>query len=288
METSSSNFIGNKKAQPTDGLKTTNGMKDAGSLSLEKEKSKLEKINASHKTIRTENKKLLLTKLNSSLPKQALNGVGDKKEAVKSKAKSASTRSTPSSPTSVYSLPATFQRFSNDLKQRNKVKGAEKASSSRLSLLEKAASVLKVTTTGRKSSVVNSISSSVLSIGSGPKALRRSWEGNADTKGKNNSDSKTAKADRKSENKSTTVCNMLTMLWANAPHVFNFKCGHHFLLRMIIAFRASGDFSDARVCISSCLLISFFLHDIMYSKEMQWHYLFPFVPYTNFTPKLLS
>ncbi|CAN6175001.1 unnamed protein product [Urochloa humidicola] len=161
--TSSSNFHGSKKAQPT------NGLKDASSLSLEKETSKLEKINASRKPTGAENKKPMLTKSNSSLSKQALNGIGAKKEPVKSK--------------------------------RNKLKGAEKASSSKLSLLEKAASVLKVTSAGRKSSTSNSISSSVLSIGSGPKALRRSWEGNVDIKGKVNSESKTAKPDRKSDNK---------------------------------------------------------------------------------------
>ncbi|KAL6846769.1 hypothetical protein ACP4OV_024217 [Aristida adscensionis] len=193
--TSSSNFHGSKKAQPA------NGLKDTSSLSLEKEKSKLEKINASRKPIGAENKKPQLTRSNSSLSKQALNGIGNKRDAVKSKAKPAITRSTPSSPTSVYSLPASFDRFSNDLKLRSKVKGAEKASSSRHSLLEKAASVLKVTTAGRKSSAGNSISSSVLGIGTGPKALRRSWEGNMDIKGKGNSESKTVKAERKSENK---------------------------------------------------------------------------------------
>ncbi|CAN6205021.1 unnamed protein product [Urochloa humidicola] len=161
--TSSSSFHGSKKAQPT------NGLKDVSSLSLEKETSKLEKINASRKPTGAENKKPMLTKSNSSLSKQALNGIAAKKEPVKSK--------------------------------RNKVKGAEKASSSKLSLLEKAASVLKVTSAGRKSSASNSISSSVLSIGSGPKALRRSWEGNVDIKGKGYSESKTAKPDRKSDNK---------------------------------------------------------------------------------------
>uniref|UniRef100_A0ACD5XZT0 Uncharacterized protein n=1 Tax=Avena sativa TaxID=4498 RepID=A0ACD5XZT0_AVESA len=202
--TSSSSVAGSKKAQqPANGSKTTNRLKDAGVLSLEKEKSKLEKINASHKAVGTENKKPLLTKSKSSLSKQALNGVTDKKEAVKPKARPPSVRSTPSSPTSVYSLPGTFDRFSSDLRQRHGVKGAEKASSSRLSLLERAASVLKVTTAGRKSSA--GISSSLLSIGSGPKALRRSWEGAVDTKGKTNSDSKTTKADRKPENRGPTT-----------------------------------------------------------------------------------
>jgi hypothetical protein len=199
--TNSSNFQGSKKAQPA------NGLKDASSLSLEKESSKLEKINASRKPVGAENKKPTLTKSNSSLLKQALNGIGDKKEAVKSKVKPASMRS--SSPTSVCSLPVTFDRFSNNLKQRNGPRGAEKASSSRVSLLERAASVLKVTAAGRKSSAGNSVNSSVLSIGSGPKALRRSWEGNVDIKGKINSESKTTKADRKPENKTPMVRKLL-------------------------------------------------------------------------------
>ncbi|CAM0952439.1 unnamed protein product [Alopecurus aequalis] len=201
--TSSSNAAGSKKAQPANGSRTTNGLKDAGVLSLEKEKSKLEKINAPHKTVGTENKKPVLTKSKSSLSKQALNGVADKKEAVKPKTRPASVRSTPSSPTSVYSLPGTFDRFSSDLRQRHGVKGGEKASSSRLSLLERAASVLKVTTAGRKSSA--GISSSLLGIGSGPKALRRSWEGAVDTKGKINSDSKTTKVERKPDNRVPTT-----------------------------------------------------------------------------------
>lgn len=221
--TSSSNGIGSKKAQSTNGLKTTNGLKDAGILSLEKEKSKLDKINAPHKTIGTENKKPLLTKSKSSLSKQALNGVSDKKEAVKSKTKPASIRSTPSSPTSVYSLPATFDRFSSDLRQRRGVKGPEKASSSRPSLLERAASVLKVTAAGRKSSAGNSISSSVLGIGSGPKALRRSWEGTVDTKGKNDSDSKTTKADKKSEHRSTMTPRRKPQVDEKASHKDDIK-----------------------------------------------------------------
>uniref|UniRef100_A0A0D9XAC8 DUF936 domain-containing protein n=1 Tax=Leersia perrieri TaxID=77586 RepID=A0A0D9XAC8_9ORYZ len=194
-------FIGSKKAQ-----QTINGSKDASALSLEKEQSKLEKLKASVKNNGVESKKPQLTKSNSSLSKQVLNSImGVDKEVVSSKAKAISVRSTPSSPTSVYSVPASFERFSNDMKQRTKVKGADKSSPSRLSLLEKAASVLKATTAGRKSSAGNLLSSSVLNIESGPKALRRSWEGNADAKSKGKSDSKAAKADKKSENRSTST-----------------------------------------------------------------------------------
>jgi len=200
--TSSSSFVGNKKAQPT----VTGNSKDAGALSLDKEQSKLEKINASVKINGTESKKPQLTKSNSSLSKQALNSLTeDKKDIVSSKPKSTTARSMPSSPTSVHSLPTSFDKFSNDMKQRTKTKGAEKPSPSRLSLLEKAASVLKATTAGRKSSVSNSLSNTIMSIESGPKALRRSWEGNADAKGKGNSDSKPAKAEKKSENRSSST-----------------------------------------------------------------------------------
>ncbi|XP_048544585.1 uncharacterized protein LOC125523605 isoform X1 [Triticum urartu] len=198
--TSSSKFLGEKKAQPP-----ANGSKDAGALSLEKEQSKLEKLNASVKSNGTESKKPQLTKSNSSLSKQALASLFDKKEVVTSKVKSNNPRSTPSSPTSVHSLPASFERFSNDMKQRTKVKGADKSSPAKLSLLEKAASVLKVTTAGRKSSAGNSLSNTLLSLESGPKALRRSWEGKADANVKANSDSKGAKADRKSEIRSTST-----------------------------------------------------------------------------------
>ncbi|TVU04779.1 hypothetical protein EJB05_47913 [Eragrostis curvula] len=195
--TSSSNFLGSKKAQPS-----INGSKD---LSLEKEQSKLEKLNASVKNNGAESRKPHLTKSNSSLSKEALNSLNIKKEIVTPKTKSTSTRSTPSSPTSVHSLPGSFDRFSNDMKQRAKTKGSEKSSPSKLSLLEKAASVLKVTTAGRRSSGGNSLSNTVMSIESGPKALRRSWEGNADAKSKGNSDSKPAKVERKPENRSCST-----------------------------------------------------------------------------------
>ncbi|CAM0911778.1 unnamed protein product [Alopecurus aequalis] len=194
--TSSSSFLGTKKAQPS-----INGSKDANPLSLEKEQSKLHKINASA----TESKKPQLTKSNSSLSKQALASLFDKKEVIGSKVKSSIAMSTPSSPSSVHSLPASFERLSNDIKLRTKAKGADKSSPSRLSLLEKAASVLKVTTAGRKSSAGNLLSNTLLSIESGPKALRRSWEGKADAKSKGNLDSKAAKPDRKSENRSTST-----------------------------------------------------------------------------------
>ncbi|XP_047071121.1 nucleolar and coiled-body phosphoprotein 1-like [Lolium rigidum] len=198
--TSSSSFLGAKKAQPS-----VNGSKDAGALSLEKEQSKLQKINASVKSNGTESKKPQLTKSNSSLSKQALASLFDKKEAVSSKVRPNIARSTPSSPTSVRSLPASFESLPNDMKLRAKAKGADKSSPSKLSLLEKAASVLKVTTAGRKSSAGNLLSNTLLSIESGPKALRRSWEGKADTKSKGNSDSKVAKPDRKPENRSTST-----------------------------------------------------------------------------------
>jgi hypothetical protein len=201
VATSSSNFLGNKKTQPS-----ANGSKDLSSL--EKERGKLEKLNASPplKSNGTESKNPQLTKPNPSLPKEALSSLTIKKEIPGSKARStSSSRSTPSSPTSVSSLPGSFGKFSNDMKQRAKTKGPEKPSPSRISLLEKAASVLKATTAGRRSSAGNSLSNTVMGIESGPTALRRSWEGNANAKAKGSSDSKPAKVERKPESRSCSV-----------------------------------------------------------------------------------
>nr|CAD1832211.1 unnamed protein product [Ananas comosus var. bracteatus] len=171
-------FLGSKKSQPP------NGVKDNSGPSLEKDKSKLDKPTGSIKTKVSEKEKASLSKSSLLLPKQALNGRVDKKDFTNARIKSTISRSIPSSPTSVYSLPAAFERFSNEMKQQPKAKGLEKAASSKVGLLEKAASVLKVTTAGRKSTSGNLLGNLVPSIEFGSKALRRSWEGNMETKGR--------------------------------------------------------------------------------------------------------
>ncbi|OAY73906.1 hypothetical protein ACMD2_01261 [Ananas comosus] len=190
-------FLGSKKSQPP------NGVKDNSGPSLEKDKSKLDKPTGSIKTKVSEKEKASLSKSSLLLPKQALNGRVDKKDFTNARIKSTISRSIPSSPTSVYSLPAAFERFSNEMKQQPKAKGLEKAASSKVGLLEKAASVLKVTTAGRKSTSGNLLGNLVPSIEFGSKALRRSWEGNMETKGRDSHKLKPAKVEHKSETRST-------------------------------------------------------------------------------------
>ncbi|XP_008788220.2 uncharacterized protein LOC103706043 [Phoenix dactylifera] len=202
VATSSLGFLGTEK------LRLSNGSKDDAKLSSDKEKNKLGKQNGTIRTEEVEKKKVVLGKSSSVLLKQAADGNLEKKEAIGVRSRSMNSRSIPSSPTSVYSLPASFEKFSNDLKQQAKVKGIEKPPSSRLGLLERTTSVLKVTAAGRKPAAGNSTRNLVLGIESSPKALRRSWEGSMETKGRVHSNSKAGKLKTKSETQSTSVPRM--------------------------------------------------------------------------------
>ncbi|KAG1328275.1 hypothetical protein COCNU_01G022090 [Cocos nucifera] len=199
VATSSLGFLGTEKPQPS------NGSKDDAKPSSEKEKNKLGKQNGTTRTKEVEKKKALLSKSSSVLSKQAVNGNLEKKEAIGVRSRSMNSRSTPSSPKSVYSLPASFEKFSNDLKQQAKIKGLEKPASSRLVFLERTASISKVTTAGRKQAAGNSTRNLVPGIESGPRALRRNWEGSMVTKGRVHSNSKPGILETTSETRSASV-----------------------------------------------------------------------------------
>nr|XP_010908934.1 uncharacterized protein LOC105035184 [Elaeis guineensis]XP_010908942.1 uncharacterized protein LOC105035184 [Elaeis guineensis] len=199
VATSSLGFLGTEKPR------LSNGSKDDAKLSSEKEKNKLGKQNGTIRTEEVEKEKALLSKSSSALSKQAANGKLETKEAMGVRSRSMNSRSIPSSPTSVYSLPASFEKFSNDLKQQAKIKGLEKPASSQLVLLERTASILKVTTAGRKAAAGNSTRNLVPGIESSPRALRRSWEGSMETKGRVHSNSKAGKLETKSETRSASV-----------------------------------------------------------------------------------
>ena len=172
----------------------SNASKDNGTPSLEKEKNRSLKVNGNAKVEDMAKKKASLSRSSSSLSKQV--------EAIHTRSNSISSRyNIPSSPTSCYSLPATFEKFSNGVKQNRKVKEAEKPASTKLNLLERAASVLKATTAGRKSSTGNSLPG----IESGAKGLRKSWEGNMEIKGRDSSTPRATKSEPKLEARSTSV-----------------------------------------------------------------------------------
>lgn len=165
----------------------SNVSKDNGALSLEKQKIQPLKLNGSAKLEDIGKKKASLSRSSSSL-KQV--------EAIHMRSTSINSRNIPTSPTSCYSLPASFEKFSNGVKQNGKVRGAEKPSSAKLTLLERAASVLKATTTGRKSLPM---------IESGAKGLRKSWEGNAEIKGRDSTTPRATKSELKAGARSSSV-----------------------------------------------------------------------------------
>ncbi|KAF3330903.1 hypothetical protein FCM35_KLT04257 [Carex littledalei] len=171
-------------------------------ITTEKEKSKVRKPSPIVPKIETmESKKASLSRSSSSLSKQSASSVEERREKESnSNARSRSlSRSIPSSPTSCHSLPVTFDRLSIGGKNKESTPAR-----SRMGLLEKAASVLKVT--GRKQTSGNSIGSTSIASLSGPKALRKSWDGNGELlKGRDFSNPRPAKASIKPEARSSSV-----------------------------------------------------------------------------------
>ncbi|XP_050120083.1 uncharacterized protein LOC126597341 isoform X3 [Malus sylvestris] len=92
--------------------------------------------------------------------------------------KSLNSRSIPSSPSSCYSLPTSFEKFANGIKHHAKVKGTPK-----VGVVERASSVHGASP-GRRSVVGNPIKNFVQGFELGAKALRKSWEGNMEVKSK--------------------------------------------------------------------------------------------------------
>ncbi|KAM1249137.1 hypothetical protein ACFX13_032656 [Malus domestica] len=86
--------------------------------------------------------------------------------------KSLNSRSIPSSPSSCYSLPTSFEKFANGVKQHAKVKGTPK-----VGVVEKASSV-RGASPGKKSVLGNPIKNFGQGFEMGAKSLRKSWEGN--------------------------------------------------------------------------------------------------------------
>ncbi|XP_059632939.1 uncharacterized protein LOC132275458 [Cornus florida] len=137
------------------------------------------RLNSSSKEDQLDKKTSSLSRSKSQLSKAALSLV-EKKESLM-KLKSLNSRSIPSSPTSCYSLPTSFEKFANGIKQQAKIKGLEKATA-KLGLAERVSSVRGASPTAKKAPGLSSIKNFVQGIELGSKALRKSWEGNMDVK----------------------------------------------------------------------------------------------------------
>ncbi|XP_011037137.1 PREDICTED: uncharacterized protein LOC105134426 isoform X2 [Populus euphratica] len=163
----------------------------------EKDKSVGVRLNGNSNKDALSDKKTTLTRSKSQLSKLTIN-LDSKKESV-AKFKSASSRSIPSSPTSCYSLPTSFEKFSNGVRLQAKVKGPDKGSPR---IVEKASSVRGASPTARRVPVIKNV---VQGIELGAKALRKSWEGNVEVKHSENSKLRAARHDSKPEARSIST-----------------------------------------------------------------------------------
>ncbi|XP_054812070.1 uncharacterized protein LOC129313149 [Prosopis cineraria] len=128
----------------------------------------------------------------------------DMKKETLTRLKSLNSRSIPSSPTSCYSLPSSFEKFANGVKQQAKIKGVEKLAA-KVGVVETGKAIRggSPTPTGKKIGVGNPIKSLVQGMEFGAKALRKSWEGNLEVKNRDNSKLRAAKCDPKHEARSS-------------------------------------------------------------------------------------
>ncbi|KAJ4967669.1 hypothetical protein NE237_014370 [Protea cynaroides] len=143
-----------------------------------------------------------LSRSKSLVSKTALNRA-EKKE---SKSRSSNSWSIPSSPTSCYSLPSSFEKFANGVRQQANIKGLDKAIGG-LGLMEKTATILRASSARKKVPAANSIGNVFQRVEFGSKALRKSWEGGIDVKkGRENSSLEVAaKHDLKLEARSSSA-----------------------------------------------------------------------------------
>lgn len=161
-----------------------------------------DRLNGGAREDKSDTKTPVLSRSKSQLLKPALNLV-EKKESL-AKLKSSNSKSIPSSPTSCYSLPTSFEKFANGLKQQAKIKGLEKATA-KLGMGERASSARGASLAAKKAPAANAIKNWVQGIELGPKALRKSWEGSMEMKGRESPRLRGTRLDLKPESRSSSV-----------------------------------------------------------------------------------
>lgn len=150
--------------------------------------------NSVAKEERSEKKTPALTQSKSEISKSALSLLEKRESPMKSKMKLSNSKSIPSSPTSCYSLPNSFEKFANGIKQQAKVKAQGRAS-----LVPGERTVVK------KGPSLSSMKNLIMGIDLGSKALRKSWEGNMETKGRESPKLRPTKLEIKPEPRSTSA-----------------------------------------------------------------------------------
>ncbi|KAG4125910.1 hypothetical protein ERO13_D10G126800v2 [Gossypium hirsutum] len=168
-------------------------------VSGEKDKSVGSRSNGGAREDQLDKKMASLTRSKSQSTKPTL--TSDTKKEPLGKLKVLSSRSIPSSPTSCYSLPTSFEKFASGIKQQAEIKALRKGSP-KVGSMEKPSSLHGTSPTGKKVPVIRTL---VQGIELGAKALRKSWEGNLEVKGRDHSKPRASKHDIKQESRSTSV-----------------------------------------------------------------------------------
>ncbi|KHG07510.1 CTP synthase [Gossypium arboreum] len=168
-------------------------------VSGEKDKYVGSRSNGGAREDQLDKKMASLTRSKSQSTKPAL--TSDTKKEPLGKLKVLSSRSIPSSPTSCYSLPTSFEKFASGIKQQAEIKALRKGSP-KVGSMEKPSSLHGTSPTGKKVPVIKTL---VQGIELGAKALRKSWEGNLEVKGRDHSKPRASKHDIKQESRSTSV-----------------------------------------------------------------------------------
>ncbi|TYI60987.1 hypothetical protein E1A91_D10G142600v1 [Gossypium mustelinum] len=168
-------------------------------VSGEKDKSVGSRSNGGARVDQLDKKMASLTRSKSQSTKPTL--TSDTKKEPLGKLKVLSSRSIPSSPTSCYSLPTSFEKFASGIKQQAEIKALRKGSP-KVGSMEKPSSLHGTSPTGKKVPVIRTL---VQGIELGAKALRKSWEGNLEVKGRDHSKPRASKHDIKQESRSTSV-----------------------------------------------------------------------------------
>ncbi|CAL0324058.1 unnamed protein product [Lupinus luteus] len=160
---------------------------------------------------KSEKRSVVLAGLKSQPTKPAGAGlkvdVKKEKESSMARLRSMNSRSipVPLSPGSCYSLPSSFEKFANGVKQHQaKVKGVDKLTS-KVGVMNTGKAVRSASPAARKTGMGNPITNLVQGIELGSKALRKSWEGGMEVKTRETSKARAAtKYDREPEVRSST------------------------------------------------------------------------------------
>ncbi|KAL2328873.1 hypothetical protein Fmac_022300 [Flemingia macrophylla] len=168
----------------------------SGPLDLERSKSPRKVLE--REKVRVNNEEQSNKKLFAKSKSQTTKGVVDVKKEPLGRLKSFNSRAIPSSPTSCYSLPTSFEKFANGVKQQASIKGVDKLNA-KVGVVEIGKGVRGASPTGKRISVGNPIRNLVQGIELGAKALRKSWEGNMEVKTKETSKFRASKCDPKPE-----------------------------------------------------------------------------------------